>query len=105
MKKLILALTLILSFSVMADDCLEKVRADYKQLTIERNYDYDFVGDAPTTIEQMMLIWDTFETEYEGDSYIVYQASSEYYGGYGVDALVVSKNSCETVEVVEVYAE
>jgi hypothetical protein len=108
MKKLLLALTLIASLSALASEskCFKKVSKDYRQLTIERNYDYDYVIDEVMSIEEMADRWEyTFETELAGDNYIVYQAASEYMSGFGYDALIVDRDTCETVEVDEVYAE
>lgn len=108
MKKLILAVSFILSFSAMATEskCFQKVSADYSQLTYERNYDFEYVIDNVMTISEMKEKWEgTFETELSSDHFIVYQAASEYMGGFGYDALVVDSETCETVEVDEVYAE
>jgi hypothetical protein len=104
MKHMITFAILIVSMSSFAG-CLDKVTSDYRELTIQRNYDYDWVGLKSSSIADYSKRWSTFTTQKSGDQYEVFEGQSEYMSGLGIDALIVDRNTCETVEVIEVYAE
>tara|TARA_R110000868_G_scaffold80095_2_gene227769 strand:- start:29882 stop:30202 length:321 start_codon:yes stop_codon:yes gene_type:complete len=42
--------------------------------------------------------------QYESDV-LIYEGSSEFYSGYGVEAIVVEAKNCHLIEMVQVYAE
>lgn len=106
MKYLMIALFLLSLASFAGVSCYEKIEADYRAFNIARDYEFDYVSKrAVVSIEKAKEIYETFDTELSGDEYEVYVGVSEYMSGYGEDALVVKKATCETVEVVEIYAE
>jgi hypothetical protein len=100
---LALALTSTLTF---ASDCSKEALNAYKNHSPQNIYHSIMTkGLTLPAGENLLVVW--------GQSYsfdfsfpvIIFEASSEYWGGYGVDMLVMAADNCALIQVENIYAE
>ncbi|MGK0367570.1 MAG: hypothetical protein ACI9QD_000707 [Thermoproteota archaeon] len=109
MKKLICILLLLGSFSALAtESCSSKVKTYWQDFNDARGYD-NFGIDA-NPIDLNKYINEAYNSDinfpvYESSDLSVYQGYSEYYSGYGIDAVVVENETCKIIDVVVIYVE
>ena len=106
MKSVLIALLLSVSASSFAQNCHDQVESYYQQLNYERNYDDEGISTQPVEIEEVRSEYGNldFDTA-EPSNFAIYFGHSSSWGGYGVDALIYEKATCEVVAVEEIYAE
>ena len=106
MKNLLLVLSLF-SFSAMASEvCADKVLNDYMK-AVPANEQHALTGEV-LKLEKGEKSFKAYGVVVEVNYNFateVYFASSEYMGGYGVEALVVDPRNCETLKMENVYTE
>lgn len=106
MKNFLLVLSLF-SFSAMAvQACEDKVLNDYIKAVPANEY-HALTGEVLKVQKgqkSFKAYGVTVEVNFNFDIE-VYMASSEYMGGYGVEALVVDPRTCETLKMENVYSE
>lgn len=106
MKALTLALTLMISGVALAQNCEEKVLADYIK-AVPQNEFHHLTGEVirlKAAQKSFTAYGVTVETGFNKAT-DVYLAASEYMAGYGVEALVVDPATCETLKMENVYTE
>lgn len=106
MKFYILALSLVASTSILASECEQKVLQDYMK-NVSSN-EFHSLSNEVLSIKKNQKSFEAYGVEvalnYNHDVE-VYFGSSEYMGGYGVEALVVDPATCETLKIENVYTE
>jgi hypothetical protein len=102
---IIFALALTSTFS-FASDCSKEALSAYKNHFLENEHHSIMTkGFELPAGENLLVVW--------GQSYsfdfsfpvIIFEASSEYWGGYGVDMLVMAADNCALIQVENIYAE
>ena len=103
MKNLIFISLITLSASVHA--CFEQASQVYEQEMRARRHDQIHVYPQGKTV----LAGDQFETygtifSYDQDV-VIFEGTSEFMSGFGVEAIVMNAKDCSFIEMVQVYAE
>ena len=106
MKALFLALTLSISGFALAKNCEDKVLADYIKAVPQNEY-HHLTGEVMKLAPGQKSFKAYGVTVVTGfnKAMDVYMAASEYMSGYGVEALVVDPETCETIKMENVYSE
>ncbi len=106
MKTLLIGLSLAFSLSSFANNCEEKVLADYIKAT--PGNEFHRLSSGAILVGKSQAAFKYYDSEialgYNFDVEI-YIASSEYMGGFGMEALVVKPTTCETLQMENVYRE
>lgn len=106
MKALTLAVTLMISGLAFANNCEDKVLADYIK-AVPQNEFHHLTGEVIKLLPAQKSFKAYGVTVVTGFNKAtdVYMAASEYMSGYGVEALVVDPETCETLKMENVYTE
>jgi len=103
---------LLISAEAFAKDkCANAVNAYYSEALYQ--YDYHSIALEGLVIPANTLTFESYGQSialgYKALGYdfdvLVYEASSEYMGGYGVDAIFVNPSNCEVLKMINVYEE
>jgi hypothetical protein len=106
MKLVILSLSLMVSAAAFGNNCDQKVLQDYIK-NVQSN-EFHSLSNEVIAVKKNEKSITAYGLEvalnYKHDV-VVYFGSSEYMGGYGVEALVVDPATCETLKMENVYTE
>lgn len=106
MKTLLIAFLVTVSANSFAKNCHDQVESYYQELNYERNYDDEGISHQPVEIEEARKDWENLDFDAaELENFAIYYGYSSAWGGYGVDALIYEKATCQVVAIEEVYAE
>ena len=106
MKTLILVLSLAISSVAFGKSCEEQALKSYMNTFVNNEF-HHLTGEVYSfkKLEKSFKYYGT-EVELGFDVDVeVFFAASEYMGGYGIEAVVVDSLTCETLKMVNVYAE
>ena len=104
MKSLLLVLSsLLFSTNLMA--CYSQALSVYTSAMNERRHDNIHVYKEAVQLNAGQS-YETYGVvfEYEQDV-LIFEGSSEFMSGFGVEAIVLEPNTCRLIEMVQVYAE
>lgn len=104
MKSLLVLISSIL-FSANAVACYSQAVSVYTQAMNERRHDNIHVYNEAVQLKAGQS-YDSYGVifEYEQDV-LIFEGSSEFMSGFGVEAIVLEPNTCRLIEMVQVYAE
>tara|TARA_R110000868_G_scaffold143075_13_gene360797 strand:- start:4760 stop:5080 length:321 start_codon:yes stop_codon:yes gene_type:complete len=106
MKTIALIFSTLLISNVHA--CYDVALGAYTAQMTERRHQNIHVSKQFTRLNQGES-FDMFGVLFSHDQYerdvLIYEGSSEFYSGYGVEAIVVDAKNCHLIEMVQVYAE
>ncbi|MBH46563.1 MAG: hypothetical protein CME71_00155 [Halobacteriovorax sp.] len=106
MKTIALILSTLLISNVHA--CYDVALGAYTAQMSERRHDNIYVSKEVVRLtqgESHELFGVLFSHEQYESDVLIYEGSSEFYSGYGVEAIVVDAKNCHLIEIVQVYAE
>lgn len=100
---LLLLSSLLFSTNVLA--CYSQAVSIYTETMNERRHDNIHVYKEAVQLKSGQS-YETYGVvfEYEQDV-LIFEGSSEFMSGFGVEAIVLEPNTCRLIEMVQVYAE
>lgn len=103
MKKIIIALSFILISNAHA--CFEQANEIFNDAMELRRHEQIYVHPEAKSLladESHRMYGTVF---HYGQDVLIYEGSSEFWSGFGVEAIVMNPKDCSLIEMVQVYAE
>jgi hypothetical protein len=104
--KLIVATFLLISMNLFAEDCFRAVEQGYSEHNEIHGYSTQNISKNGLTSKSFKSQWKEFEAQnYQSSKFLIYKGLSLKQNIAGVDAVIVDRDTCEIVDVAEVYVE
>lgn len=106
MKLIFICAFVFFSITALAKDCQRTVLDAYSEHNEIHGYKTQEISKNALSVESFKSKWTEFEaSDYKNPNFLVFKGLSLKQNVVGVDAIVIDRESCEIVEVSEVYVE